>query len=93
MSDAQAMKKKMDIAQKEVEALSVQGSAQGQSVFVTLSGTGALESIHIEPSLLSSFPEMVGDLVILAHKEAFQEIQKRKEEIMSKVQGGLSLPF
>lgn len=93
MGKAQEMKKDLERAQKEVEALVVQGRARDGAVVVTLLGTGALESVDIAPDLLSSFQDMIGDLVVLAHKDAFKVLEEKKKKIMGRVQGGLSLPF
>ena len=93
MSKAQAMKKELEQAQKEVDALVIEGRAKDGTVVATLLGTGVLESVCIDPSLFHSFQEMIGDLVVLAHKDAFKKLEEKKKAIMGRVHGGMDMPF
>jgi len=93
MSKAHEMKKELEQAQKEVDALVIEGRAKDGAVIVTLLGTGVLENVHIDPNLFQSFQEMVGDLVVLAYKNAFEGLQEKKKTIMGRVNGGAGMPF
>jgi nucleoid-associated protein EbfC len=91
MKQAQELKEKMEEAQSNVNDLSIEGSARDGSVVVTIRGSGAVESVHIEPNVLSAFPDMVGDLVVMASKNAFSKLEDEKKRIMGHMPGGM--PF
>ena len=93
MSKAQEMKKELEQAQKEVDNLVIEGRAKDGSVVVTLLGTGVLESVQIDPELFQSFQDMVGDLVVLAHRDAFKRLEEQKKTIMGRINSGMGMPF
>jgi nucleoid-associated protein EbfC len=101
MRQAQAMQSKMLDAQSRMEQVEATGSAGGGLVRVTLKGKGALESVSIDPSLMSgSEVEIVEDLVKAAHDDARRRLDQMLEDAMKDVtQGfggmmpGFKLPF
>ena len=96
IKQAQAMQAKLGQAQKELENLVVLGQAGGGVVKVTLKGTGALERVEIDDSLMAPGEgEMVADLVVAAHADAKRQLDQRSAELMQQAAGplaGMNLP-
>ena len=96
MKQAQAMQQKMAAAQAEIERLVLVGTAGDGLVKVTLAGTGAIQRIDIDESLMvPGEADMVGDLVAAAHANAKQALDARTGELMKAAAGplaGLNLP-
>jgi len=96
MKQAQVMQQKMAAAQAEIEKLVLVGTAGDGLVKVTLAGTGAIQRIDIDDSLMvPGEADMVGDLVAAAHANAKQGIDQRTAELMKAAAGplaGLNLP-
>ena len=96
MKQAQAMQAKLGEAQKELENLILVGQAGGGVVKVTLRGTGALDRVEIDDSLMApGEAEMVADLIVAAHADAKRQLDQRSAELMQKAAGplaGMNLP-
>ena len=96
MKQAQAMQQKMAAAQAEIERLVLVGTAGDGLVKVTLQGTGAIQRIDIDESLMvPGEADMVGDLVAAAHANAKQALDARQGELLKAAAGplaGLNLP-
>ena len=91
MKQAQAMQAKLGQAQKELENLVIMGQAGGGVVKVTLRGTGQLDRVEIDDSLMApGEAEMVGDLVAAAHADAKRQLDQRQAELMQKAAGPLA---
>lgn len=93
MKQAKDMQDKMQTMQSEMADVSVDGTAGGGMVTVTMTGKGDLKGLKIDPSLLNPDEvEILEDLLIAAHSDA-----KAKSEAMmaEKTQGlmqGMGLP-
>ena len=79
MKQAQQMQ---DRLQKEMAALTVEATAGGGMVTVTLNGAKQLLSIKIDPEVVSKDDvEMLQDLIVAAvndgHRKADEEMQKK----------------
>ncbi|HHB82196.1 MAG TPA: YbaB/EbfC family nucleoid-associated protein [Devosia sp.] len=93
MGKVQEMQAKMEQVQEEIQNASVQGSAGGDMVKVTLSGKGDLKGITIDPSLLNpDEAEILEDLIIAAHTDALAKAEAEKIEKMQEVTAGLPIP-
>jgi DNA-binding YbaB/EbfC family protein len=96
MKQAQAMQAKLGEAQKELENLVLVGQAGGGVVKVTLKGTGALDRVDIDDSLMApGEAEMVGDLIVAAHADAKRQLDQRSAELMQRAAGplaGMNIP-
>jgi DNA-binding YbaB/EbfC family protein len=91
MKQAQAMQAKLGEAQKELETLILVGQAGDGAVRVTLKGTGALERVDIDDSLMAPGEgEMVGDLIVAAHADAKRQLDARSAELMQRAAGPLA---
>jgi DNA-binding YbaB/EbfC family protein len=91
MKQAQAMQAKLGQAQKELENLVIVGQAGGGVVKVTLRGTGALDRVEIDDSLMApGEAEMVADLIVAAHADAKRQLDARSAELMQRAAGPLA---
>jgi nucleoid-associated protein EbfC len=86
MKQAQQMQ---DRLQKEMAATTVQATAGGGMVTVTINGAKQLLSIAIDPEVVSKEDvEMLQDLIVAAVNDA----QRKADEEMSKKMGGMLPP-
>lgn len=93
MKQAQKMQSKMAQVQEDLKAESIETSAGGGAVKVTITGDLAIKSISIDPSLLD--PEeidMVQDILTAAINEAIRSAQELGSQRMSEVTGGMNIP-
>jgi nucleoid-associated protein EbfC len=86
MKQAQQMQERL---QKEMAAMTVQATAGGGMVTVTINGAKQLLSIAIDPEVVSKDDvEMLQDLIVAAVNDA----QRKADEEMSKKMGGMLPP-
>ena len=93
MRQAQQLQKRMAQLQEELESATVEASAGGGVVTVVVSGNLTVESIEIDPEVVS--PEDVDilqDLIIAAVNEGFVKAQDMVNSRMSELTGGLDIP-
>jgi DNA-binding YbaB/EbfC family protein len=93
MKQAKELQEKMQSLQDEAAALSIEGSAGGGLVKVTVNGKSEMKSIHIDPSLLKpEEAEIVEDLIVAAYGDARQKSEAALAGKMRALTGGLALP-
>jgi len=93
MKQAQAMQSKMAEMQKDMANKEYEGSAGGEMVKVTIRGSGDMQGVSIDPSLLNKDDgEMLGDLIVAAFNDAKKAMEEDSQGNMSKMMGGLQLP-
>jgi DNA-binding YbaB/EbfC family protein len=86
------MQQDMETAQRELESATVQASAGGGMVTVTVSGGLEVRSVKIDPGAVD--PEDVDilcDMVLAATNEALRAAQELAAKRMGDVTGGLDL--
>ena len=89
----QAMQKRMDEAQAEIEAKEIETTAGGGAVKVKVSGKKELLSIDISREVLDPDDvEMLQDLIVVAVNEGLRQIEEISKNEMEKLTGGLSVP-
>ena len=94
MRQAKRMQKQMESVRAQAEAQTVEGSAGGGMVVVTANGKGEILSVRIEKEVVDPDEiEMLQDLVLAAVNQATARAQELMTDAMSKVTGGLGLPF
>jgi DNA-binding YbaB/EbfC family protein len=93
LKQAQEMQKKILDAQEALRTLEVEGSSGGSMVTAKINGAYKLLDLQINPNVVD--PNDVGmlqDMIIAAVNEAVSKFDKIKEEQLSQVTGGMSLP-
>ena len=83
MQQAQEMQEKL---QQQLRATTVEGTAGGGMVTVTMKGVKEVQGLKIDPEVVSAEDvEMLQDLIVAAIAEA----QRRADELMSQQMGGM----
>jgi DNA-binding YbaB/EbfC family protein len=83
MKQAQQMQERL---QKQMQDLRVEASAGGGMVTVVVNGAKAIQSLTIDPEVVSKDDvEMLQDLIVAAVNDA----QRKADEEMSKQMGGM----
>ena len=90
---AKQMQQKMKEAQDEIKNIQVEGVSGGNLVKVVLSGDYELKSISISENAKKESQEIINDLIIAAYNNAKENLKKKSSEEISKVTGGINLPF
>lgn len=90
----QQMQGRLTQMQTELSQQTVTGSAGGGMVTATADGRGQIRSIRVDPSVAEEGDvEMLEDLVLAAVNEAQRKAEELYRSELSKVTGGLPLPF
>ena len=99
MKQAQKMQQELLAAQEELAAAEVTGSAGGGLVSATVTGSGELRSVIIDPSVVDPEEvETLQDLVVAAVRDANRAAQELASQRMGPLtqglggMGGLGLP-
>ena len=93
LSKAKEMQEKMRQVQENIKKIEVEGEAGGKLVKVILSGEYELKSIIVSEEAKKESQEFINDLIIAAYNNAKENLKKKSAEELSKVTGGLNLPF
>ena len=90
MKQAQKMQQQMVAAQAELAAAEVTGTAGGGLVTATVSGSGELKSLVIDPKVVDpDDTETLADLVVAAVRAANEQAQELQAKKMGPLAGGL----
>jgi DNA-binding YbaB/EbfC family protein len=90
---AQQLQARLEKAQQELETATVEASAGGGVVTVTVSGKLKIESVAIDPQAVDPDDvEMLEELVMAAANEALQKAQDLAQEKMGAITGGMNIP-
>ncbi len=90
MKQAQKMQQQMAAAQAELAAAEVTGTAGGGLVTATLSGSGELKALTIDPKVVDpDDTETLADLVVAAVRAANDQVQELQQKTMGPLTGGL----
>lgn len=93
LKQAQQMQRELERAREELRNARIEGVAGGGAVRIEVSGAGQAVRVQIQrEALASGDPTLVEDLVLAAMRDALGRAEKQREERMSRVTGGLSLP-
>ena len=91
---AQKMQQDMLKAQEELEAKTYEAAAGGGVVSASVSGRKELVSVSIDPEAVDPDDvEMLQDLIVAAVNEALRKAGEDAASQMSRLTGGLNLPF
>ena len=90
MQQAKEMQERL---QKQMTDLRVEATAGGGMVTVVMTGTKQLQSITIDPEVVSKDDvEMLQDLILAAVADANRKVDGQLGQQMSGLMGGLNLP-
>ena len=90
MKQAQEMQQRM---QKQMADMRVDATAGGGMVTVTINGAKQLQSIKIDPEVVSKDDvEMLQDLIVAAINDAQRKVDEELGKQMSGMMGGLKIP-
>ncbi|MEJ0074977.1 MAG: YbaB/EbfC family nucleoid-associated protein [Alphaproteobacteria bacterium] len=93
MKQAAQLQTKMQEMQAELDLLTVEGTAGGGMVTVTMSAKGDLKGVRIDDSLVKpTEKEIIEDLIVAAHADARRKAEVLLTEKMKSLTGGLPLP-
>ena len=93
LQKAKQMQQKMKEAQDEIKNIQVEGVSGGNLVKVVLSGDYELKSITISENAKKESQDIINDLIIAAYNNAKENLKKKSSEELSKITGGINLPF
>ncbi|MEE3166739.1 MAG: YbaB/EbfC family nucleoid-associated protein [Chloroflexota bacterium] len=91
MRQAQKQLAQLQKIQEELETLTVEGTAGGGAVKVTMTGKQIVESVTIEPEAAEEV-ELLQDMVLAAVNDASSKAQELAAQKMSVVTGGMNIP-
>ncbi len=87
------VKQMQEQLQQRMEQISVEASAGGGMVTVTMNGHKHLTTVRIDPEALTEADrEMLQDLVLAAVNEAHRRVDEELKQQLSDLTGGLNLP-
>ena len=89
----QQAKEMQDRLQKQMAELRVEATAGGGMVTVVVNGAKQLQSLRIDPVVVSKDDvEMLQDLILAAVNDAGRKVDEQLGQSMSGLMGGLKLP-
>lgn len=93
LKQAQDMQARMTKVQEELAHKTVEGSAGGGMVQVTVNGQFTLTAVKIEPSVISVEEQgMLEDLILAAVNDGMRKAREMAAAEMAKLTGGLKIP-
>ena len=93
MRQAQQLQRRMAQLQQELESATVEATAGGGVVTVVVSGKMTVESIVIDPDVVSPDDvDLLQDLVTAAVNEGLNKAQEMVSSRMGELTGGLNIP-
>ena len=93
LTKAKEMQEKMKETQDIIKKIEVEGQSGGNLVKVVLSGDYELKSIEISEEAKKEKQEIINDLIIAAYSNARENLKRKSSEELSKITGGMNLPF
>ena len=93
LQQMQAMQRKMEALQAEIEEKEITATAGGGAVSVTVNGKKEITSLELKPEVVDPEDiEMLQDLIMVAVNEGIRQIEEMSNTEMSKLTGGLGIP-
>ncbi|ABC75958.1 YbaB/EbfC family nucleoid-associated protein [Syntrophus aciditrophicus] len=93
MKQAKALQEKMARLQEELASRTVEATAGGGMVSVTVNGRFEVVSLRIEKDVVNPEDlEMLQDLIVAAVNEGIRKAQEMTSSEMAKITGGMNIP-
>ncbi len=94
LEQAQQMQGRLEKVQDELANMSVSASSGGGMVTIEADGKGQITKVRVDPSIVNPADvEMLEDLLLVALRDAQQKSAELAKNEMSKLTGGMGLPF
>ena len=89
----QQAKQMQETMQKQMAEMRIEASAGGGMVTVVVNGSKQLQSLRIDPEVVSRDDvEMLQDLIMAAVNDAHRKVDEQLGQSMSGLLGGLKIP-
>ena len=93
LQQMQAMQRKMEALQAEIEEKELTTTAGGGAVTVTVNGKKEVTRLELKPEIVDPDDiEMLQDLIMVAVNEGIRQIEELANNEMGKLTGGLNIP-
>jgi DNA-binding YbaB/EbfC family protein len=93
MKMLQQMQNRIQKMQQELEETTVEGTAGGGAVRVTVNGLRNVQAVKIDPDAVDpSDIELLEDMVLAAIQEAMKSAEDLAANKMSAITGGINIP-
>ena len=93
LQQMQAMQRKMEMLQAEIDEKEVETTAGGGAVTAVINGKKGIVKLEIKPEVVDPDDiEMLQDLIMVAVNEGLRQIDEISNQEMSKLTGGLGIP-
>ncbi len=93
MKMLQQMQNRIQKMQQELEETTVEGTAGGGAVRVSVNGLRTVQSVKIDPDAVDPQDiEMLEDMVLAAIQEAMKSAEDLASEKMGAITGGINIP-
>ena len=93
LQQMQAMQRKMEALQAEIEEKEMTTTAGGGAVTVTINGKKEITDLQLKPEIVDPEDiEMLQDLIMVAVNEGIRQIEEMSNAEMSTLTGGLGIP-
>ena len=90
---AQEAQSRAQAIQMQIAQLEIEGQSGGGMVRVVISGKADLKKVSIDPTLIKPEDrEVIEDLVVAAHGDAKNKLERRIAEEMQKLSAEMGLP-
>ena len=92
MQQMQAMQRKIDALQDEINEMETSASSGGGAVTVVVTGKKEIKDIQIKPEVVDPDDiEMLQDLIMVAANEALRQMEEISSNEMNKLTAGLGI--
>ena len=90
LQQMQAMQRKMEMLQAEIDEKEVETTAGGGAVTAVVNGKKEIVRLEIKPEVVDPDDiETLEDLIVAATNEAFRKMEETSQNEMAKITGGL----
>ena len=94
LQQAQEMQGEYQRIQEELQQMTLTGTAGGGMVTADVNGQGILKRVKLDPAAVNPADvEMLEDLITVAVADAQRKAQEQAQAQVSKLAGGMNLPF
>ena len=94
LAQAQEMDKRVREALEELAEARIDGTAGGGVVGATVDGLGVVQGVHVSDEALRGTDRAgIEEMLVVALKDAQARAKRQREERMTKVTGGVQLPW